>query len=117
MQHGAPEGCSFIKAANGRYPVEAGCEPRHDQHSPTVPHGHRKARKTRYRRAEPALFVAEEAAQLRATEEYAEEVEWSRRDIPLAVSLGIELRGPSYGGAKKWVVRARHIPRAGSRRR
>ena len=46
MQHGAPEGCGFIKAANGRNPVEAGCEPRHDQHSPAVPHGHRKARKT-----------------------------------------------------------------------
>ena len=41
-----PRGCSFIKAANGRIPVEAGCEPRHDQHSPAVPHGHRKARKT-----------------------------------------------------------------------
>ena len=46
VQHGAPEGCSFIKAANGRDPVEAGSEPRHDQHSPAVPHGHRKARKT-----------------------------------------------------------------------
>ena len=46
VQHGAPVGCSFIKAADGRNPVEAGCEPRHDQHSPTVPHGHRKARKT-----------------------------------------------------------------------
>ena len=46
VQHGAPEGCGFIKAANGRNPVEAGCEPRHDQHSPAVPHGHRKARKT-----------------------------------------------------------------------
>jgi hypothetical protein len=46
VQHGAPEGCSFIKAVNGRNPVEAGCEPRHDQHSPTVPHGPRKARKT-----------------------------------------------------------------------
>ena len=41
-----PRGCSFIKAANGRIPAEAGCEPKHDQHSPAVPHGHRKARKT-----------------------------------------------------------------------
>ena len=26
--------------------VATGSEPRHDQHSPAVPHGHRKARKT-----------------------------------------------------------------------
>jgi hypothetical protein len=45
------------------------------------------------------------------------EAEWSRRDIPVAVSLGTEPRGSSFGGAMKWVVRARHIPRAGSRRR
>ena len=29
VQHGAPVGCSLIKAANGRDPVEAGSEPRH----------------------------------------------------------------------------------------
>ena len=29
------------------------------------------------------------------------EAEWSRRDIPLAVSLGIALGGSSFGGAKK----------------
>jgi hypothetical protein len=28
------------------------------------------------------------------------------------VSLGIGLEGSSFGGAKKWVVRARHIPQA-----
>ena len=45
------------------------------------------------------------------------EAAWSRRDIPVAVTLGTELRGSSFGGAMKLVVRARHIPRAGSRRR
>ena len=29
------------------------------------------------------------------------EAEWSRRDIPVAVSLGTELRGSSFGGAMK----------------
>ena len=34
------------------------------------------------------------AAHLRATEGYAEEAEWSRRDIPLAVSLGLNIEWP-----------------------
>ena len=41
-----PAAAAYSELTNGRDPVEAGSEPRHDQHSPTVPHGHRKARKT-----------------------------------------------------------------------
>ena len=34
MQHGAPEGSSLFRAANGRDPVEADSEPKHVQHAP-----------------------------------------------------------------------------------
>ena len=43
------------------------------------------------------IVFAPSAAHLPATGEAA----WSRRDIPVAVSLGTELRGSSFGGAKK----------------
>ena len=53
------------------------------------------------------------AAHLRAFEE----AEWSRRDIPQAGSLGIELRSRATEARRSRWLSARHIPRAGSRRR
>ena len=47
VRHGAPEGCSLFRAANGRDPAEAASEPKHVQHTPQYHiHGYRKAQKT-----------------------------------------------------------------------